>query len=263
MWIEGMCAEEQAMTEDRMTRLFFEMFTGLPRQGPGDAESTRRALSLVPGVGTGTRVLDVGCGTGSQTLTIVQHSPASVVAIDLHPPFIEELNREAAARGVANRVDGRVGDMRRLEFGAGSFDLIWCEGAIYVLGFEAGLREWRRLLAPGGYMAVTDACWTRSDPPAECAVFWNQEYPAIRSVPALLRVVDECGYEAVGHFTLPPSSWWDDYYRPLQEKVTAFRARHEGEPDAGELAAQVQREIDIWHAYQEFYSYEFFVMRAK
>jgi len=263
MRIEYDCAEEQAMTEDRMTSLFFEMFTGLPRQGPGDADSTRRALALVPVGERGTRVLDVGCGTGAQTLTISRHSPASIVAIDQHPPYVEELNRQAMARGVANRVDGRVGDMRRLEFAAGSFDLIWCEGAIYVLGFETGLREWRRLLAPGGYMAVTDACWTKPDPPSECAAFWNEEYPAIRSVPAFLGAVDECGYETVGHFTLPASSWWDEYYGPLQAKVTAFRARHEGESDAEELAARVQREIDIWHAYGEFYSYEFFVMRAR
>ena len=48
------------MTEqDRMTSLFFELFTGLPRQGPGDDASTLKALALVPDVGPDTRVLDV------------------------------------------------------------------------------------------------------------------------------------------------------------------------------------------------------------
>jgi hypothetical protein len=75
-------------------------------------------------------------------------------------------------------------------------------------------------------------------------------------------VIEACEYDTVGHFSLPPSSWWDDYYRPLQQNITAFRARHAAEPDAQELADQVQREIDVWHAYSEFYSYEFFVMRA-
>jgi hypothetical protein len=45
--------------------------------------------------------------------------------------------------------------------------------------------------------------------------------------------------------------------------VTEFRERHREEPDAQELADQVRREIDVWHAYSEFYGYEFFVMRAR
>jgi SAM-dependent methyltransferase len=246
-----------------MTMLFFEMFNGLPRQGPGDATSTLRALALVPGIGAETRVLDVGCGTGLQTRVLAQSSPAHFVAIDNHPPFVEELNRQAQALGIADRLEARVGDMRRLDVAPGSFDLIWCEGAIYVMGFEAGLLAWRPLLVAGGHLAVTEVCWTKPDPPRDCAAFWAREYPAINDVSALLSVVGDCGYETVGHFPLPPSSWWDDYYRPLQQHVMEFRLRHREERDAQELADQVQREIDVWHAYSEFYSYEFIVMRAR
>jgi SAM-dependent methyltransferase len=251
------------MADDRNTALFFEIFGGLPRQGPGDAASTLRALSLVPGVGPGTRVLDVGCGTGAQTLVLARSSKAHILAIDNHPPFVEELNRRALELGLADRVEARVGDMHRLDFAPGSFDLLWCEGAIYGVGFETGLREWRRLLAPGGHMAVTEACWTKPDPPPECVAFWEQEYPAIRDVPSRLASIEQCGYDTVGHFTLPPSSWWDDYYRPLQENVSAFRERHRDEPDAQALAGAVQREIDVWRAYSDFYGYEFFVIRAR
>ncbi|HLA77544.1 MAG TPA: methyltransferase domain-containing protein [Vicinamibacteria bacterium] len=242
--------------------LFFEMFSGLPRQGPGDAESTRRALALVPGIGPKTRLLDVGCGTGLQTRVLAQGSPARIVAVDNHPPFVDELNRQARALGIGDRLEARVGDMRQLAFAFGAFDVVWAEGAIFVMGFETGLREWRRLLAPGGHLAVTEVAWTKPDPPPDCSAFWTQEYPAIRPVQELLQVVAECEYETVGHFPLPPSSWWDDYYRPLQHNVTHFRERHGEERDAQELADRVQREIDIWRAYSEFYSYEFFVMRV-
>lgn len=246
-----------------MATLFFELFNGLPRQGPGDAASTLRAFAFVPGAGPETRVLDLGCGTGLQTRVLAQHSPARVVAIDNHAPFIDELNRQARALGIADRLDARVGDMRHLELAPASFDLIWCEGAIFVVGFDAGLRAWHRLLVPGGHVAVTEVCWTKPDAPRDCVAFWEQEYPAIRDVSTRLAVIAECGYETVGHFTLPPSSWWDDYYRPLQENITRFRERHTDEPEAQQLADQIQREIDVWHAYGEFYSYEFFVMRAR
>ena len=251
------------MTPDRITTLFFELFSELPRQGPGAAASTLRALALVPGVGPWTRVLDVGCGTGGQTRVLAQSAPVRIVAVDNHPPFVDVLNREARKLGIADRLEARVADMRRLDFAAGSFDLIWCEGAIYNVGVEAGLRDWRRLLAPGGHIGLTEVCWRKPNPPAECAAFWTQEYPAIRDAPALLEAIDGCGYETVGHFPLPASAWWDDYYGPLQANVTAFRKRHRHLPEAQELAEQCQREIDVWHAYSDFYGYEFFVVRAR
>ncbi len=243
-------------------RLFFELFSGLPRQGPGDAASTRRALALVPGLGPQTRLLDVGCGTGLHTRVIAESAPVRIVAVDNHPPFVDELNREARALGLADRLQARVGDMRALEFPPGSFDLIWSEGAIYIMGFEAGLRAWRPLLAPRGHVAVSDAVWTRPDPPAPCAEFWRQEYPAISDVSSRLAMIECCGYDLVSHFTLPASSWWDDYYCPLQANVVRFRSAHREEA-AQQLADQVQCEIDVWRAYSDFYSYEFFVMRAR
>jgi cyclopropane fatty-acyl-phospholipid synthase-like methyltransferase len=245
-----------------MTVLFFEMFTGLPRQGPGDDTSTRRALSLVSTLGPTSRVLDIGCGTGAQTRTIARESRAAIVAIDNHAPYIDELKREALRLGIADRIEARVADMQQLELPPASFDLIWCEGAIYVVGFENGLRQWRRLLAPSGHLAITEVCWTTSNPPAPCTEFWEREYPAIRDVPSRLAAIADCGYEVAGHFSLPPSSWWDNYYRPLQENIDAFRERHRDDGEAQGLADSVQREIDVWHAYAEFYSYEFFVMRA-
>ena len=251
------------MAPDRATALFFELFSGLPRQGPGTAASTRRALGLVPDVGPATRVLDVGCGTGAQTLVLAESSPARIVAVDNHPPFIDALNRTARGLGLADRLEARVADMRRLDFADGSFDLIWCEGAIYNVGFEAGLRDWRRLLRAAGHVALTEACWRQPDPPPACAAFWRREYPAMRDTSALLGAVAACGYETVGHFPLPASAWWDDYYRPLQDNVTAFRKRHHDAPDAQALADQCQEEIDVWRAWSDFYGYEFLVLRAR
>ena len=250
------------MAEDTTTALFFELFSGLPQQGPGDAASTLRALSLVPGIGPETRILDVGCGTGRQTRVLARNSPARIVAIDNHPPFVDELNRETRRLGLAERVEARVADMQSLDFADASFDLIWCEGAIYIAGVEDALRDWRRLLVGGGHVALTEVCWTTSDPPDECVSFWEQEYPAIRDTAAVRTAIEACGYETVGHFMLPRSAWWDDYYRPLQRNVTAFRTRHRDRPEAQELADQCQREIDIWKAYSDCYGYAFFVARA-
>jgi len=104
------------MTEDRMTTMFFEMFTGLPRQGPGDTASTLRALSLVPGIGPHTRVLNPGCGTGLEARVIAQNAPVRIVAIDNHQQYVEEFNREAEALALVglSRVAFRDGDYERV-----------------------------------------------------------------------------------------------------------------------------------------------------
>ena len=249
------------MVSDRVTELFFELFSGLPRQGPGSAAGTRRALGIVQGIGARTRVLDIGCGTGAQSLTLAQGPQARIIAVDTHPPYVDTLNREARRLGIADRLEARVADMHSLDFPDGSFDLIWCEGAIYVMGVETALREWRRLLRCNGHMALTQVCWRLPEPPAQCAAFWSREYPAIRQVSALLETVMECGYEIVGHFPLPASAWWDDYYRPMQDNVIAFRERHRGAADAQELADRCQHEIDIWHAHSGSCGCEFLVLR--
>lgn len=243
--------------------LFFELFSGLPRQGPGDSESTRRALSLVPPLSSESRILDIGCGTGAQTMELALSSPASIVAVDLHPPFIEELARTASSIGVDGRVQACVGDMAHLAFPARSFDLVWSEGAIYSMGFDAGLVAWRDLLRSGGHLAVSELCWFRPDPPRECAEFFAVEYPAMRDVAANRVAVERAGYDLVGDIRLPASAWWGDYYHPLERNLDAFRARHAGDAVAVEIASQTEREIELFRRFSDWYGYVFFVMRKR
>ena len=149
---------------------------------------------------------NIGCGTGRQTRTLAGGSPARFVGIDNHLPYVEAATQEARTCGLADRVEFRVGDMCQLEMPDRAFDLIWCEGAIYIVGVETGLHQWRRLLMPAGHLVVSEACWMKPDPPPECVAFWNAEYPAIRSVETLLSVVDTCGWQTVAHFSLPRES---------------------------------------------------------
>jgi ubiquinone/menaquinone biosynthesis C-methylase UbiE len=249
------------MGDERPGPLFYELFTGLPRQGPGDPASTRRALALVPPLGPTARVLDVGCGTGGQTLVLAAATPARITAVDNHAPFIEELRGKVQAAGLADRVEGLVGDMGRLELPDGSIDLLWAEGSIFVVGFDRGLREWRRRLKPGGHVVVSEASWWTPTPSPECADFFAQEYPAIRSTAANLEAIASCGYDLVGHFRLPAISWWTDYYTPLTANLAVFRKRHAGDAEAEALAAQIQREMDVHRRRGEEYGYDFFVMR--
>ncbi len=73
---------------------------------------------------------------------------ARIVAIDAHKPFLEELRRRIDAAGAGDRIEARFGDMRALPFEPDSIDVLWCEGAAYVIGVPAALAAWTPLLKP-------------------------------------------------------------------------------------------------------------------
>ena len=149
----------------------------------------------------------------------------------------------------------------RSRFADRSFDLIWCEGAIYILGLASGLQQWRRLLRPGGYVAVTHPCWLKADVPAGARALWQDEGFDMTTVEANLATIGRAGYGIVDHFVLPPSAWWDDYYTPIEAKLPALRARNGNDPAARRRIDEAQAEIDTYRRYGDSYGYVFFVMR--
>ena len=134
------------MFDEKIMKVFYDVYGApLPRLAPGDEQSTRRALEVLYGEdfappGPDFRVLDLGCGNGTQTLRLVAELGCRVIAIDNHQPYLDELERRAEAEGVAHLVETRCEDMNALEVPAGSFDLAWAEGAPYIMGVAEALK---------------------------------------------------------------------------------------------------------------------------
>ncbi|MFO7653857.1 MAG: class I SAM-dependent methyltransferase [Candidatus Krumholzibacteriia bacterium] len=242
---------------------FFDLFEGLPQQGPGDDESSRRALRAIPGLPARPRILDVGSGPGRQTFVLARSTSGLVTAVDSHVPFLLELRSRSARRRGAPRIRLVAGDMANLPFPAGSFDLIWSEGSIYLMGLEEGLRAWRPLLRRGGHAAVSELTWLTDQRPADAVEFWNAEYPGMADVRENLRRARAAGYVVVDHFLLPPRSWWHGFYQPLQERIHERRRRWRDMPDAQALLRAVEQEIDLLRTHPHAYGYMFYVLRRK
>jgi ubiquinone/menaquinone biosynthesis C-methylase UbiE len=240
---------------------FHEIYEAMPRQGPGDRESTERALRLLPPLAPGQHILDVGCGSGSQTIDLARATEAQIVAVDNHPPFVALLARRAAELGLGERIVARVGDMKDLDFPDGSFDVIWAEGSIFIVGFAKGLAAWRRLLVPGGHIVVSEFCWLCDDPPAEVKEMFLDESADVGDVEARRKAVAAGGYGLLNDFVLPEKGWWENYYVPLGESLERFRKRHAGDPEALEVASRSQREIDLYRKHAGTFGYVFFVMQ--
>lgn len=247
------------MPED-LGPLFFEVHRGLPREGPGSTASTLRALELArPHLPPLPRVVDLGCGPGAQTRVLADALPdALVVAVDLHPPFLVQL-AEALGTDCA-RVELAVGDMATWA-PQEPVDLVWCEGAAYVMGVPAFLERWRAQLRPGGCVALTEAVWLTDAPSPASLAHWASEYPQMTDVAGLLEQVRAAGLELLGHFVLPRSDWLEEYYAPMQARLDALVTEHAGDPQALTELAVHQREIDVYREHGDELGYAFAVAR--
>lgn len=241
--------------------IIYEIFGGLPRQGPGDDASTRRAYHMLKELPPRPEILDVGCGSGAQTIALAQLCQGRITAVDVHDPFLQKVRQRAQAAGIAERVVPMNMSMTQLDFPDETFDVLWCEGAIFITGFREGLAAWRRLLKPGGHLVASESAWFCDNPPPEAKAFWDSCYPAIAAVKTNRRVAEEAGYRVAETFPLPAESWWTEYYRPLEPTLPALRAKYADDAASLAVIAEVQREIEIHRKYSDAYGYEFYVLQ--
>lgn len=249
------------MNEAQMMQIFFEIHNRMPRQGPGDKDSTLKALSMLGPLPLSPKLLDVGCGPGQQTIQLATATGGEVIAVDNHEPYLRELEQLAKSQKIGSQIHCRTGNMFNLGFNPETFDVIWSEGAIYIMGFESGLRQWRPLLVPSGCIAVTEITWLAPDAPSRCTDFWKKEYPDMTDIETNLQTVQNTGFESLGHFTLPESSWWNEYYLPLEKRLARFQQRYEDNSRALAVIDTIVEEIEMYREYSAYYGYVFYMMR--
>lgn len=241
--------------------LFYRIYEQLPRQGPGDVHGTGRAFEVLPDLGSKPMILDIGCGSGKQTVELARRSGGQITALDNHQPFLDALMARARTAGLADRITCTCMDMANMTFTPSSFDLIWSEGAIFILGFKRGLLQWRPFLRPCGYIAVSEIAWLKPKPPVELIEFWGSECPDMVDKDLLLATAKSCGFRTLDHFILPEQAWWTDYYEPLETVLAELRDEFKADDQAMGLLQTLQTEIDMYRKYSDYYGYLFLVMQ--
>ncbi len=241
--------------------LICEYYAGIDRQGPGSPEMTIKALSFIDNLTPESKIADIGCGTGGQTMVLARNAPGTVTAIDIFPTFIDIFNANATKLGLSERVKGIVGNMESLPFGEEELDLIWSEAAIYNVGFERGMKEWRHFLKQGGYIAVTESCWFTEKRPKEIEDFWMAAYPEIDTVSNKVAIMEKAGYVPVAVFTLPENCWIKNFFEPQVESSRRFLEKHPGNKAAEELVKNEKYGAEMYYRFKEYYGYVFYIGR--
>jgi ubiquinone/menaquinone biosynthesis C-methylase UbiE len=241
----------------------YELCEALPRSGPGDNEYTRLAFSSIPQPPKRPFILDVGCGQGMQTIELAKISNGTLIALDNHQPFLDSLVKQAKKQNIAEKIVPKNVSMTEMDFEAGTFDIIWSEGALYFMGFQNGLRRCSQLLKDKGHSAVTELVYTVPDPPGPVVKYFESEYPEIRSIRENINTIKKEGLNLITHFTLPESAWLDNYYLPMEKELPRLNTKYQGNEVAMAVFEGFRNEVNFYRKYSKYYGYEFFVMQKQ
>ena len=241
---------------------FYELYTGLPRGGPGDNESTRKAFSYLKNLSSEPLILDIGCGPGMQTIELARISKGKIIALDNYQPFLDILKQNAIKEGFEKRIIPKNQSMLEMDFKNSTFDLIWSEGALYQMGFQNGLKKCYQLLKKGGYLAVTEGVMLQSNAPVSAKKFW-EEYPDVKDIKGNIALIQQEHFDIIAHFTLPVSSWTEQYYAPLEKRIYELQKKYQGNTNALQIFARSEKEIEIYKKNSGYVGYEFFIMQKK
>ncbi len=245
-----------------MNNYFYEVFENMPRQGPGDNNSTRRAYALIKDqLPSRPEILDIGCGKGVQTLELAKISKGKVIAVDNHQFFLDCLEAEAEKNGLHSMISCINADMASLPFREKSFDVIWSEGAVFVIGIREGLKQWKNYLRKEGFLVLSDLVWLQDKRPEELIHYLEQEGIVLLTRDQVLASAGLEGYSLIAHFTLPRTSWIEEYILPQEKILPALKKKYAFIGEAMQTFKSFELEHQMFRKYLGYFGYEFLIWR--
>jgi ubiquinone/menaquinone biosynthesis C-methylase UbiE len=198
---------------------------------------TRKAFRMLPNLGK-PRILDIGCGSGVPTMELARLGRGEVIGIDIDQSALDKLTRKIREAGLSDRVQAVNCSILDMAFPDESFDIIWSEGSIFVVGFKRGIQDWKRFLKPGGFVVIHDE---KGD------------------VEEKLRQISKCGYKLLGYFILSEDTWWTEYFAPLEKLIAKSQTSYADDPHTLEELSQARRELEMFKNNPERNSSVYFV----
>jgi len=240
--------------------IFLDIHKDMPRQGSGRNEYTKKAYDMIPPL-SHPNILDIGCGPGMQTIELAKLSGGHIIGMDIFQQYLDQLEESIRKEQLQDQVEVMNQSMLDMNFASESFNIIWAEGSIFVIGFEKGLQSWRQFITSKGYLAVHDMAWINPDPPEEIKEYWETNYPDIKTIQEHIEIIKKCNYTLLGYFPLPEDAWWEFYYEPLQNRLVDLRIKYKENPTALALIEEEQQEIDLFKKYNHWFGSVFYIMQ--
>ena len=177
---------------------------------PGGIEMAQEAekhLRLNPS----THLLSVGCGTGELEIYFAFKYGCRVTGVDVREDLVARATEKALAWNLSDVACFEVGDGGALRFEDSAFDAVFCSGALCAF-YGNGLREFRRVLKPGGTCAISDVIWRRDDVPAQVVQRWTKGVARVLTLEGHRAALDQHRFRVLFSRAYHEPSWWESYY---------------------------------------------------
>ncbi|XWN31421.1 MAG: class I SAM-dependent methyltransferase [Devosia sp.] len=241
------------------TAPIFTFFEKMSREGPGSPAFTKalfeevRAHIAPSGKDGRLKAADMGSGSGASAL-ILAEGGADVLAVDIHRPFLDSLEQAAAARGIS--VSTAQASMLEAPVEDGSLDLIWSEGAVFTVGFDAALASFFPLLKRGGFCVVSDCGYFQESLDEAVTSFWAKTYEGMRTVADNLAAAHRAGWRFWKAEVLPAAAW-HAFYDESDRVVDAVR----GDPSMAGMVEEMEEEAALYRRHGDQYGYVYYVLQ--
>jgi len=244
--------------DKEMMEIFFKIHNGDFRGGPGSDISTKKAYNIAKEfLGKNINVLDIGAGSGFQTKILKKLIKGNIVALDTTKIYLDKIKKEVGVETINCSMDS----LDR-SFSHNTFDLIWSEGAIYIMGLANGLKHWKPFLKKRGVIGFSHISWIGEDQPKEILEYWEKEYPEIKTLEENKNIINKAGYEIKGYFPIPTSDWMENFYDNMANRLKEL----EKEKLSGKQKLVIDihwEEIEMYKKYGDYYGYVFFIVSPR
>ncbi len=232
-------------------------YRNLDRLSPGSEDTTLKTLDKLDlNPDDEFNILDIACGVGTSTILLANYFKNSTIeGFDLFKHYKESLDEKIKENNLSDRVFSYQMDMKDPDFANEEFDIVFCEASIEIIGFKRGLKEWKRLLKPDGYMVVSDVSWLEN-PSSESRKFWKNTYSEIDTIKNKVQQIKNEGFEFINYVIVPKKDW-NDYYNKLEKNLNKLNS----DKSAKDFISQLRKEIQTYRQNSDDYSYVFYLMK--
>ncbi len=200
---------------------------------------TRKAFEMLPALEK-PRILDIGCGSGIPTIELARLSKGEVIGIDIDQAGLDKLTRTIEEKGFSNRMKTMRCSLLEINYPNESFDILWAEGVLNLIGYDKSFKECNRLLKPNGFLVIHDTA----------AMIKNE-----------LGKLPSYGYKLVNSFSLPEDAWWIEYYGPLEIRINELSKKYKNDPEARAIFKKHQKEINMVKKNPKAFASAFFILQ--